>query len=56
MVKIKNVAILCLFIANLALSVKYGFGVLSIIALALSAIVLVWDFVDAVKKKEKKHE
>lgn len=51
--RFKNVAILCLFLANLALSVKCGFSVLSIIALVLAAIVIIWDIIDTVHSRRK---
>ena len=43
---LKNVPIFCLTLTNLALSVKYGWNWLSICALVLSVIVLIWDVVE----------
>lgn len=45
--KFKNVPILCLFISNAVLAIKYGFNPLSVIALVLAFIVIVWDLIDA---------
>lgn len=45
--KFKNIPILCLFISNAVLAVKHGFNPLSVIALALAFIVIVWDLIDA---------
>lgn len=54
MVKIKSIAILCIFLSNLALSVKYGFNSLTIITLLLAAIVLLWDIIEEVQHGRKK--
>ena len=42
------------FSVNLALSVKYGFNSLTIIALLLAAIVLLWDIIEEVQHGRKK--
>ena len=54
MVKIKSAAILCIFLSNLVLSMQYGFSALSVIALLLSAAVLLWDVIEEVYHGRKK--
>lgn len=50
---IKSVAILVVFVTNLAILAKDGFHILPALATVLSGIVLVWDAVDAAKEKSK---
>lgn len=52
--KIKNVAILCLFVSNLSLAVKYRFSALNIVALLLSGVVLIWDIFDRIYEGRQK--
>ena len=49
-----SVPILALALANLALAIRDGFNPLSIVALALAFIVLVWDIVEVIRNGRKK--
>ena len=49
-----SVPILALALANLALAIRYGFSPLSIVALLLALIVLVWDIVEVIKDGRRK--
>ncbi len=51
---IKSVALLCIFLSNLALSVKNGFNALAVIAMLLSVVVLIWDIIEGVQYGRKK--
>ena len=51
--KLKNIPVLCLTLVNLTLAIKNGFNWLNVIALGLSAIVLVWDVWEAIKDGRK---
>jgi hypothetical protein len=49
-----SVPILALALANLALAIRDGFNPLSIVALVLAFIVLVWDIVEVIQNGRKK--
>lgn len=49
-----SVPILALALANLALAIRDGFNPLSIVALVLAFIVLVWDIVEVIRNGRKK--
>ena len=47
MVKLKSAALLCIFVSNLILSIRYGWNVLTLLSMILSATILVWDIWEA---------
>ncbi|TGJ75498.1 hypothetical protein CAGA_23780 [Caproiciproducens galactitolivorans] len=49
-----SVPILALALANLVLAIRDGFNPLSIVALTLAFIVLVWDIVEVIRNGRKK--
>ena len=51
--KIKSIAVLVLFVANAVLAVRFGFDIVTILALVLCGAVLVLDIVEGVSNGKK---